>query len=180
MPFTGNITELEAAISKFSLGGTTALYDGIALAETLFARAGHARKVLLVITDGGDNSSHTTLNEIKSSTAELGVVIYPIGIFDETNSDRNPAILKALADATGGTAHFPTAVNDITKICVEIATDIRQQYTLGFPGAEDGEFHAIKVRAKSPSGTELTVHTQPGYFATKPPAGKGSASRIRK
>ena len=63
-PFTGSIEELEAAISKFELGGTTALYDAILLANSQFLKhSTYGRKILLVITDGGDNSSRASLAE---------------------------------------------------------------------------------------------------------------------
>jgi Ca-activated chloride channel homolog len=174
-PFTGSIDDLEAAISKFELGGTTALYDGILLAQSQFVKhSTYGRKILLVITDGGDNSSKTGLPELLAALVESGAVVYTIGIFDAANQDQNPQVLARIADVTGGEAFLPGAVTDTTRICVDIAADVRRQYTLGFAGAEDGQYHDIVVTAVDPKRGPLKVHTRPGYFAVKP---KGSANR---
>jgi Ca-activated chloride channel family protein len=95
-------------------------------------------------------------------------VLYTIGAFDERDRDRNIPALTQLADDTGGRAFFPNAVADTTKICEEIAREIRRQYNLGFPGAEDGKYHHIDVTAQDPRYGELRVSTRPGYFAVKP------------
>jgi VWFA-related protein len=174
-PFTGNIGELEAAISKFDLGGTTALYDGIMLANSQFVNhATYGRKILLVITDGGDNSSRAGLAGTLEALVDSGVIVYPIGLFDASNQDQNPGVLSRMADVTGGESFFPAAVKDTTRICEEIAADVRRQYTLGFAGAEDGQYHEISVTASDPKRGPLKVHTRPGYFAMKP---RGSANR---
>jgi Ca-activated chloride channel homolog len=167
--FTGNISELEAAIAAFELGGTTAFYDALMTAESQFRWAGYPRKVLLTITDGGDNSSRSTMAEAIDGATKAGVVIYSIGIFAADNRDRNPKVLSEIAQQTGGKAFFPEQVNDVTNICISVAREIRNQYTLGFPGAEDGQFHRIRVTAKDPRYGPLEVHTRTGYFAIKSP-----------
>jgi Ca-activated chloride channel homolog len=164
-PFTGNVSELEKAIAAFDLGGTTAFYDALLVAEAHFKRAYYSSKVLLTITDGGDNSSHGTLPEVLDAALRAGIVIYSIGVFDENDRDRNPAVLSEIGAKTGGEAFLPERIRDVTKICVGIAQDIRQQYTLGFPGAEDGQFHRIRLTAKDPASGPLTVRTREGYFA---------------
>jgi Ca-activated chloride channel family protein len=174
MPFTGSIAELETAISKIDVGGSTALYDAILLAVSQFDKGSYGRKVLLVISDGGDNSSKASLQDTIDAVTKAGVVLYPIGIFDENNHDRNPQVLEHLAEVTGGQSFLPAAVADTTRICERIAADIRRQYTLGFAGAEDGAYHRIEVIATSPKHSELQVHTRPGYQAMMP---KNSANR---
>lgn len=165
--FTGNVSELETAIAAFDLGGTTAFYDALLLAESQLRSAAYSRKVLLTITDGGDNSSHATLTEALSGAVKAGVVVYSIGIFEEGDRDRNPPVLSRIAEQTGGSAFFPKELADVTKICVSIAEDIRRQYTLGFPGAEDGQYHRIRVTAKGTKHGPLQVQTRAGYFANK-------------
>jgi Ca-activated chloride channel family protein len=93
-PFTGRIPELESAIGAFDLGGTTAFYDALLTAQSQFRSAGYARKVLLTITDGGDNSSHATLNDALNGAMKAGIVVYPIGIFSDDDHDRNPKALS--------------------------------------------------------------------------------------
>ena len=165
--FTGDVSKLETAVAAFNLGGTTALYDALIAAISRFQHAYYQRKVLLTLTDGGDNSSHATLEDALSAAIQAGVVVYPIGIFDEYDRDRNPKVLTRIAEATGGQAYFPQQVADTTRICVGIAEDIRRQYTLGFPGAEDGKYHRIRVTAKDPRYGPLAVHTREGYIAFK-------------
>jgi VWFA-related protein len=166
-PFTGSIAELETAISGFDLGGTTALYDAILLAQSQFKRAVYGRKILLVITDGGDNSSRTTLAEALDGLVKSEAVVFPIGLFDAADRDQNPRVLAHIAEVTGGESFIPAALADTTKICKEIAADVRRQYTLGFAGAQDGQYHQIEVTATDPRRGLLKVHTRPGYFAVK-------------
>jgi Ca-activated chloride channel family protein len=175
-PFTGNIKELETAISGIDVGGSTALYDAIMLAQSHSRRGVYGRRILLVITDGGDNSSKATLEETTDAVAKAGVVIYAIGIFDEKDRDQNPKVLAHLAELTGGEAFFPTALADITRLCEEIAADVRRQYTVGFAGADDNLYHQIEVTASDPKHGPLQVHTRPSYFAAKP---RSSANRMQ-
>lgn len=167
-PFTGNISELEAALSRFSAEGTTALYDAVALGISQLHKTKLDRKVLLIISDGGDNSSHERLADVLKLAQSAGVIIYSIGIYDDTDRDRNPRVLTQFAELTGGKAFFPSELKDVTDTCVKITGDIRLQYTLGFEGQQDGEFHRIKVTAQNPMHGELRVRTRAGYFAPKP------------
>jgi VWFA-related protein len=169
--FTGSIAQLETAISAFELGGTTAFYDALIAAASHFQYAAYARKVLLTVTDGGDNSSRATLDDAIAHARDAGIVIYPIGLFDVDDRDRNPGVLEQLAEQTGGRAFFPEHVPDVTEICVRIARDIREQYTVGFPGATDGRYHPIRLVVSDTKHGPLNVRTRAGYFATR---GSGS------
>lgn len=165
--FTGNVSDLETAIGAFDLGGTTAFYDALLLSESRFRSAAYPRKVLLTITDGGDNSSHATLAEVLNGARKAGIVVYPIGMFDENDRDRNPQVLSNIAKQTGGEAFLPEQVIDVTKICIRIAKEIREEYTLGFPGAVDGQYHHIRLIVKDSTRGQLEVHTRDGYVAGK-------------
>lgn len=165
--FTGDVAELEKAVEAFRLGGTTAFYDALMMAESQLQWAVYPRKVLLTITDGGDNSSHASLKDVLSAAAKSGIVVYSVGIFDKNNPDSNPEVLSKIAEETGGHAFFPMQVSDVTSICLTIAKEIRSQYTLGFPGAEDGQYHHIRVTATDIQSGPLEVHTRGGYFAVK-------------
>ena len=156
-PFTGSIPELETALSHFAPAGTTALYDAIGMALSHFGRATMNRRVLIMITDGGDNSSRVRLLDILRWAQKSGVTFYCIGLFDDNDGDSNPRVLSEFADLTGGKAFFPSDVQDTTNICLAIAREIRSQYTLGFAGAEDGKYHRIKVTAQDPGYNGLQV-----------------------
>jgi Ca-activated chloride channel homolog len=168
--FTGSISALENAIAAFDLGGTTAFYDALLMAQSQFHSATNSRKVLLTITDGGDNSSHATLTEALNAVRKAGIVVYPIGMFDENDSDQNPQVLSTIARQTGGEVYLPGEVTDINKICVSIAKAIREEYTVGFPGAEDGQYHRIRLTVKDPQHSGLEVHARDGYVGSKPSA----------
>ena len=167
-PFTASISELETALSAFDAEGTTALYDAVALAISHVQQAELDRKILLIISDGGDNSSHKHLVETLQMAQKTGVTIYCIGIYDRTDRDQNPHILREFGDRTGGKAFFPSELKDILDTCIKIARDIRRQYTLGFEGQEDGKYHSIQITAQSKMYGHLVVQTRAGYFAPKP------------
>jgi Ca-activated chloride channel family protein len=160
--------DLETALSRFEVEGTTALYDAVGMALSHIATGTIDRKVLILISDGGDNSSQALLPDILARAQKSGVVFYCIGLFDATDDDRNPEVLSQFAELTGGKAFFPLDVKNTAKVCVEIAHEIRSQYTLGFAGAEDGAYHRIRVMAQDSKGGKLEVRTRPGYFAAKP------------
>ena len=170
IPFTGNITDLEAAVNTFNPGGTTAFYDALVLAESHFRRAAYSRKVLLTITDGGDNSSHATLADALGGALRAGIVVYSVGIFDENDRYRNPQVLSKISQDTGGEAFFPKQVADVKTICLHTAGEIRQQYVLTFnSGADDSGYHRIRLTANDPRYGSLLVQTRQGYIADKPP-----------
>jgi Ca-activated chloride channel family protein len=165
--FTGNISELEAALSRFSAEGTTSLYDAVALAISQLQRTSLERKVLLIISDGGDNSSRTTFEDAALLAQKAGVLIYCIGIYDDEDRYQNPQILTRFAEITGGRSYFPSQLNDVTNTCIRIARDIRRQYTLGFEGKTDGKYHQVNVTAYAPESGELRVRTRAGYLAPR-------------
>ena len=167
LPFTADIAELEKALTDFKAAGTTALYDAVVLGLSQLRRATIDRKVLLIISDGGDNSSQANLPDVMKLVQRAGVVIYTIGIYDDNDEDRNPQVLSQFAEATGGRSFLPPDLKDFRQTCVEIAHDIRRQYTLGFEGAEDGQFHRIHVTAHD-HNRELTVRARTGYLAPNP------------
>jgi Ca-activated chloride channel homolog len=166
--FTSNISELEQAVSQFHLGGTTALYDALMVALDRLEMAATPRKTLLVITDGGDNSSRAPFDDVRNAARRSEAALYAIGIFDAADRDRNPPLLTELAATTGGQAFFPATSAEVSQVCERIAAAIRLQYALGFAGAQDGKYHTIQLLAKDPARGPLTVHTRAGYFAAKP------------
>ena len=175
IPFTGDVKQLESAIGTFDSGGATAFYDALLLAESHFQRGAYFRKVLLTITDGGDNSSHSTLAQTLDGAQRAGIVVYSVGIFDSNDRDRNPQVLSKIAGETGGAAFFPKEVADVTAVCIRAANDIRQQYVLTFTNdLRDGAYHRIRLTASDPRYGPLQVRTRAGYFSNKPVSSGGS------
>jgi len=164
VPFTSSVPQLQEAISRFELGGTTALYDAIVTGAKQLRMGAYGRNVLLVITDGGDNSSQASFGDVVKAVLNEGAAIFAIGIFDPADRDADPKLLTQLARATGGEAFFPTDVSEVTRICRQIAAEIRQAYTIGFTGEDDGKYHRVRVTASDPQLGSLVVHTRAGYF----------------
>ena len=167
-PFTDQVAQLEVALSKIAANGETALYDAVAAALERLKKGTRDKKVLIVISDGGDNASKHTLNEIMALVGQPDAIIYTIGIFDEEDSDRNPGVLKRLAKDTGGESFLPESLKDIAPICKRIAHDIRNQYTIAYIPTnrrQDGSYRVIQVKATAPGRGRLLVRTRTGYFA---------------
>jgi VWFA-related protein len=166
MPFTGRPDQLQKALYGIMAIGQTSLYDGIAAGLDHLKQGSRDKKVLILISDGGDDASKHTLAQVLSMARQSTAIIYAIGIFDEQDDDKNPAVLRRLAKETGGEAFFPESSKDTQSICEEIARDIRSQYTLTYvpvKTSQDGRYRAIEVRASAPGRGRLSVRTRTGY-----------------
>jgi VWFA-related protein len=167
-PFSSLAGELERAISSAPTQGMTALYDAIAAAQLQLQAGDRDKKVLIVISDGGDNASRNRLSEVLKSAERSSALAYTIGIFDADNPDRNPDALRRLARATGGDAFFPAKLDEVVAICGGIARDIRQQYTIGYVSNRSerpGAYRSIRVVAHRAGKSKLQVRTRSGYIA---------------
>ena len=170
--FTDSVAELIAAVAAAPADGQTALYDAIAKALEELQAGSRDKKVLLVVSDGGDNASTLRHAQLMRLAEQSSAVIYTIGIFDEEDEERNPRILKHLAQVTGGEAFLANQVSDIMDISKRIARDIRHQYTIGFVPAHetrDGVSHSIRVRAHANGRDKLFVRTRTSYVAASEP-----------
>ena len=111
---------------------------------------------------------------------ESRATIYTIGIFDADDPERNPALLRRLAQVSGGEAFFPAQLSEVVGICRQIASDIRTRYTIGYVpvrSSEQGSLRKIAVTASTPGGHKLAVHTRTSYILPPkdPLAGEGGA-----
>jgi VWFA-related protein len=167
--FTDSTAELGDAIAATPAGGQTALYDAIAKGLEGLQAGSRDKKVLIVVSDGGDNVSAHSLAQVMNLAGQSSAVIYTVGIFEAEDPDRNPRVLKRLAQATGGEAFFPGQTDEVVAICERIARDIRHQYTIGYVPinlAHDGAYHAIRVLARAQGHHDkLSVRTRTGYIA---------------
>ena len=165
-PFTDRPEQLQQALAGIKAIGQTSLYDGIAAALDRLKQGNRDKKVLILISDGGDNASKHTLAQVIDMAKQSTAIIYAIGIFDEQDSDQNPGVLKRFAKETGGEAFFPESSRDIAPICEGIARDIRNQYTLTYVptiASQDGRYRAIAVKASAPGRGRMSVRTRAGY-----------------
>ena len=168
-PFSANPSELVHALMGAPAGGMTALYDAVTDALEHLHMANREKRALIVISDGGDNASRHSLNQVLQLARRSETIIYTIGLFGDDDLDANPAVLEKIASATGGEAFFPKHISTIVEICEEIAEDIRNQYTIGYSPANnhfDDRYRSIRVTAATPGGKKLRVRTRPGYIAS--------------
>jgi len=163
------VEELSAALSTLVPEGQTALYDALLAGFDRLDSGNRARKVLVLISDGGDNVSRATIKQVLARAKRSNTAIYTIGLFDEIDPDKNPGVLKELATATGGARFLPSSVGLVMQVCDRIAREIRNEYTLAFePPDRDGRYHAVRVQVEAPDSQRFTVRTRPGYFAAGP------------
>jgi VWFA-related protein len=164
--FASNLTELAAALRSLVPQGRTALYDSLLFGLDHLAAGTRPRKVLVLISDGGDNASRATLTEVLTRARGSNAAIYTIGLFDNEDPDRNPGVLKSLARATGGERFLPEAPGPLLQSCERIAREIRSGYTIGYvPPDRDGAYHRVRVQIEPTDPRHLTLRTRPGYFA---------------
>ena len=182
--FTNDIQEMKEALTRVDSRGGTALFDAIRMSIGWVKEKGHKdKKVLVVVTDGNDNSSAITLESLVKAAQQSEVLIYAVGLLsEEVHSQAKSAekALKALAVATGGEAYFPKEVSEVERIAHQVARDIRGQYTIQYTPsntAMDGGYRQIKVAVDAPG--RPTVRTRSGYYATPerpaPAAAAGSS-----
>ena len=171
--FTNRPDELEAAILQAPATGQTALYDAVAAALERLQTSAQEKKVLIVISDGGDNASAHSLSGILKMAGQSSAAVYAIGIFDGDDADQNPDVLGRLARATGGEAFFPGRLDEVVAICEQIARDIRNQYTIGYAptgAAQPGVYRAIRVVAGGAAYGKLSVRARSGYIVGGEPS----------
>jgi Ca-activated chloride channel family protein len=183
--FTNDINELKEALERIDSRGSTALYDAIIGSLDHLKKGTRDKKVLLVVTDGEDNSSRVGKGD-KRQGLELTVleaqksdaVIYTIGLLgQEKGGEARKAreALSRLSVATGGLPFFPEGVGDVGAICSQIAHDIRNQYTLAYyptNAKKDGTFRGVNVEVLPVRGHgKMNVRTRTGYFAQTASAG---------
>jgi Ca-activated chloride channel homolog len=176
IPFTKDSEEIHGRIAAGRPAGRTSLLDAIELALKQMKKAKHARKALVIVSDGGDNWSRHTAREVRGALLESDVQLYAMGIFDPDLSKKSPienqngpALLDELALESGGRQYRVANVNDLPSISRTIGIDLRNEYLIGYHPAEsrDGKYHHVKVKLHVPRDTPpLHASYRKGYYAT--------------
>jgi len=169
--FTNDIKDLEKALRDLDAKGETAMRDALLLGiEHLRHSAHRDKKVLLVVTDGEDNSSVETQAHLVQVAQQNDVIIYAIGLLgaeEAASAARARKQLDELTEQTGGRSWFPNDVAEISNITPEIAHEIRNQYILAYTPtnlAADGSFRKIRVDLDVPGAL---ARTRAGYYAPR-------------
>jgi Ca-activated chloride channel family protein len=182
--FSSSVPELKEALERIDSRGSTALYDAIIGSLDHLKKAHKDKRVLLVVTDGEDNTSRNSLEKAIREIQKTDTVIYTIGLLSEEKGKAKTKAKKALkeiADASGGLAYFPENVEDVHNICDQVAHDIRNQYILAYYPTNtrrDGTYRAVGVEVIPPRGRgKLSARTRNGYYAPVAPAGSTSSGQ---
>jgi Ca-activated chloride channel family protein len=156
----------------------TALYDACYLGVERVQRGTHPKRALLLISDGQDNNSRYTFNELRRVLKESDVVLYAIGILGGSDVGSSlgmegQGIMDELAGVSGGKAFYPRSGAEMDDIFEQIALELRHQYSIGYrpPNfVSNGKWHRIKVTVHPPRGLpRLFVRSKEGYFAIANP-----------
>jgi Ca-activated chloride channel family protein len=167
--FTGDRDELVSSLKDLDFGYPTRLYD--AVDQSIDQLEGvEGRKVVLVFTDGDDNSSKRTSGEVLERARTTEVMVYSIGLENEymnggrrvrSSPDRN---LRKLSEETGGGFFLLKKTDDLGPTFTRVAQELHSQYVLGFsPESLDGRVHKLEVRVKKPG---MTARARKSYVAS--------------
>jgi VWFA-related protein len=139
-------------------------------------KAKNTRKVIVILSDGGDNRSRVTFQSIKSLMQEADVQMYSMGIFDEEESKKRPReeqegprLLDELTELTGGRNYRIDNLDELPNISARIGALLRNQYVIGYTPSNDdhdGKFRRVKLSvAGSGELPQLRVQYRTGYYA---------------
>jgi VWFA-related protein len=174
---TNHSEEIERKVAMTQVGGSTALLDAVALAMDEMKNAQYLRKAIVIISDGDDNSSRCSVNELKKIVREGDVLIYAIGITDDFDFSLNrpaykltgPALLNEIATQTGGRLFEVRKLKQLPDIAAKISGWLRNQYVLGYASENqqrDGQYRRVQVKLTRPKGfPRLHAFWRLGYYA---------------
>jgi Ca-activated chloride channel family protein len=177
VPLTSQPEEIRNSAETLKADGGTALLDGVRLGMAEMRHARYLRKALIIISDGEDNSSHWTVSELNAAVREQDILIYAIRITDSVEPNAawpsrvGEALLKQIADQTGGSMFSVSAPRQLPKVAQQISGQLRHQYVLGYVpdhSAIDGTYRKVRLRVARPKGyPRLQAVWRQGYYAPK-------------
>ncbi len=179
VPFTDRAGEIEQKLTSAEPQGLTALLDAVHMGLREMKNAKNPRKALIIVSDGGDNNSRYTADQIKDLVREADVQIYSMGVFEvfpyfalSAAEISGPRLLSEISEQTGGRAFAATKSSDLPSIATKIGIVLRNQYVLAYyPTNQDrnGKFRHVEVKLKQPAGLpELKARWRLGYYAPSP------------
>ena len=172
---TRTVGDIQAKLASIQPAGYTALMDSIYMALNKMQSARHRRRVILIISDGGENDSRFKVREIRDLIAESDVLVYAIRpcdalpLFRTIEEKLGNHVLRQITETTGGRTISLANSDNVPAAAAAISLELRNQYVLGYrivEGAHDGRWHRIKVRmTKSHNSVPLQAHYRKGYPA---------------
>ena len=166
--FTDNIPALQSAVRRVPVGGGTSIYDALYLGSRALQRQGDdRRRVILLITDGGETTSHTDFDAARNQAVKSGTLLYTVLLRPVKNEGgRNTAgehALQTITDMTGGAMFFPNQAGELDGIFDQINRELRTQYRLGYypnPRGPANSYRSIEVHVAG----SYTVRHRKTYF----------------
>jgi len=167
--FTSDVGAVERALASAKPFGQTAIYDALALALDRMQDARNQKKALILITDGLDNVSKLSLNEILERVKRSHVNVYVVGLLSKEEGEKAQNTLQRIAEAGGGRAYFPGNTDQARAIMESVARDLREQYTLTYTPSNtsgNGAWRSVRVEVTPPRGKSerLTADYRRGYY----------------
>ena len=174
--FTSNVEELQSRMMFTASRGRTALLDAVYLGLSQMRGAHNAKRALLIISDGGDNHSRYSENDVRNFLKEADCQLYALGIYDpigirsQTSEELNgPSLLSEMTEMTGGRVFPVDNLGELPDIAAKIGMELRNQYVLGYKPSNaqhNGTWRKIKVKLRPPKGLPpLNVYAKTGYYA---------------
>jgi VWFA-related protein len=167
-PFTSDHDVLRQALLRSTARGKTALFDGVLTALRHLDRATQPRKVLILVSDGGDNASTARFPDVLDEAMRRDVVIYTICLVDGNDREARPEVLREISAVTGGESFSPKSNDDITPALERIAHDIRSSYTIGYappPTSAPGRRRRVEVDLQGHQYDKFKVRARTLYIA---------------
>ena len=168
VPFSNNPRDLRVALLGPRPQGKTALYDALVMAAEHLAKGKWESKALLLVSDGGDNNSRHHLADAIRAVHMSGATVYTIGLFDPEEGEHNLGTLKEIANLTGGESFTPESLLTVEPLCLRVARDIRESYTVAYTPPHAGhDIRKVRVLATLPQGGKLSARTRTTYIFTE-------------
>ncbi|HSW49556.1 MAG TPA: VWA domain-containing protein [Bryobacteraceae bacterium] len=181
VPFTSSIAKLEEGLARIDARGGTAMRDAISMSlDYMRDEAKLDKRVLLVITDGDDNASSVTLEQVVRRAQQSEILIYAIGLLSDEDrgaARRAQRAMTAISEASGGLAFFPKDLQEVNQLALDVAHEIRNQYIIAYSPANqamDGSYRQIRVTVEGPN--RPVARTRTGYYATPEPRQRAAAA----
>jgi Ca-activated chloride channel homolog len=177
--FTADQTLTARAVGQLAPGGGTALWDAVAFAANKLAKHSETQpvaRILVVISDGQDNSSKSTLKQAVGRAQQSEVSVYTVSTRERSHEQTSGLIgdhaLRTLSELTGGSAFMPGSVHGLNGSLTDLQQVIRGRYFVSYKPSSfrlDGRYHAIDIQAEK-EGRKLTIYARKGYYASPIPS----------
>ncbi len=173
VPFTADLQRIDRGISAIRSGAATAMYDAIYLASAVLEKR-QGRKVLVLITDGGDTVSTTDYQQALQAAQRAEAIVYSIIVVPiEASAGRDLGgehALIQLSRDTGGKYYYASSTDTLNQAFRQISDELRTQYLLAYYPSRrlaSSDFRRIEIEVASPAGQPLQARYRTGYYTSK-------------